>query len=57
VSNRYLMRVDPPLLRGVRRIEGDCLIEITPSGGGRRMAPLREALAASTWRDEMGPKL
>jgi hypothetical protein len=57
VSNRYLMRVDPPLLRGVRRIEGDRLIEITPSGGGRRMPPLREAMAMQTWRDEAGPKL
>ncbi len=33
VSNRYLMRVDLPLLRGVRRIEGDRMLEITPSGG------------------------
>ena len=57
VSNRYLMRIDPPLLRGVRRIEGDRMIEITPSGGGRRMAPLREALAVQAWRDETGPKL
>ena len=57
VSNRYLMRVDPPLLRGVRRIEGDRMLEITPSGGGRRMAPLREALAVQAWRDETGPKL
>jgi hypothetical protein len=36
VGNRYLMRIDPPLLRGVRRIEGDRLVEITPSGGGKR---------------------
>lgn len=57
VSNRYLMRVDPPLLRGVRRIEGDRLMEITPSGGGKRMPPLREALAAQTWRDATGPRL
>jgi hypothetical protein len=57
VSNHYLMRVDPPLLRGVRRIEGDRMLEITPSGGGRRMPPLREALAVQAWRDEAGPKL
>jgi hypothetical protein len=57
VSNRFLMRVDPPLLRGVRRIEGDRMIEITPSGGGRRLPPLREALAAQSWRDDAGPKL
>ena len=57
VSNRFLMRIDPPLLRGVRRIEGDRMLEITPSGGGRRMAPLREALAVQAWRDETGPRL
>ena len=57
VGNRYLMRIDPPLLRGVRRLEGDRLLEITPSGGGRRFLPLREALAAPAWRDEGGPKL
>ncbi|MDG3041265.1 biotin/lipoate--protein ligase family protein [Roseicyclus marinus] len=57
VSNRFLMRVDPPLLRGVRRIEGDQMMEITPSGGGRRLPPLREALAVQGWRDEAGPKL
>jgi hypothetical protein len=42
VTNRYLMRVDPPLLRGVRRIEGDRMVEITPSGN-RRFPPLSEA--------------
>ena len=57
VSNRFLMRVDPPLLRGVRRIEGDRMLEITPSGGGRRLPPLREALAAQSWRDDNGPRL
>lgn len=57
MSNRFLMRVDPPLLRGVRRIEGDRMIEITPSGGGKRLPPLLEALAAQTWRDETGPRL
>jgi hypothetical protein len=56
VGNRFLMRVDPPLLRGVRRLEGDRMVEITPSGG-RRFPPLAEALAAQDWRDDRGPKL
>ena len=56
VGNRFLMRVDPPLLRGVRRLEGDRMVEITPSGG-RRLPALAEALAAQDWRDERGPKL
>jgi hypothetical protein len=56
VGNRYLMRVDPPLLRGVRRLEGDRMVEITPSGG-RRLPSVAEALAAQDWRDERGPKL
>jgi hypothetical protein len=56
VTNRYLMRIDPPLLRGVRRIDGDRLVEITPSGN-RPSAPLREALGATGWRGEGGPKL
>ncbi len=57
VTNRYLMRIDPPLLRGVRRIEGDRLVEITPSGGGKRSAPLLEALGSTGWRDAGGPVL
>lgn len=57
VANRYLMRVDPPLLKGVRRIEGGRMVEITPSGGGRRFPPLAKALAAQDWRDDAGPKL
>jgi hypothetical protein len=57
VGNRYLMRVDPPLLRGVRRIEGDRLMEMTPSGGGKRYPPLADALAAQDWRDDRGPRL
>lgn len=56
VTNRYLMRIDPPLLRGVRRIEGDRLVEITPSGN-RRHPPLMEALGQSGWRGPRGPKL
>jgi hypothetical protein len=55
VTNRYLMRIDPPLLRGVRRIEGDRLVEITTSGG-RRFPSLAEALAqAPDWRGPEGP--
>jgi hypothetical protein len=57
VSNRYLMRIDPPLLRGVRRIDGDRMIEIKPAGGSRSFPPIREALLAQTWRDDLGPKL
>lgn len=57
VTNRLLMRIDPPLLRGVRRIEGDRLLEITPSGGGKRSVPLLDALSAPSWRDEAGPRL
>jgi hypothetical protein len=56
VTNRYLMRIDPPLLKGVRRIEGDRLVEITPSGG-RRFPPLPEALGSTGWRDSEGPRL
>ena len=56
VGNRFLMRVDPPLLRGVRRLEGDRMVEITPSGG-RRHPAIAEALAVQDWRDEGGPKL
>ena len=57
VTNRYLMRIDPPLLRGVRRIEGDRLVEITPAGGGKRSNPLLQSFNATGWRDAKGPKL
>lgn len=56
VTNRYLMRIDPPLLRGIRRIEGDQLVEITPSGN-RRYPPLMQALTTSNWRGPKGPRL
>jgi hypothetical protein len=56
VTNRYLMRIDPPLLRGVRRIEGDALVEISHTGAARRVG-LMEGLAASNWRDAAGPRL
>ncbi len=55
VTNRYLLRVDPPILRGVRRLQGDRMIEITRSGG-RTYTPLREALASKPlWRGPEGP--
>lgn len=57
VTNRYLMRVDPPMLRGVRRIEGDRLVEIRPGDGGWRSPPLLEAMNGSGWRDDGGPIL
>ncbi len=57
VTNRYLMRIDPPMLRGVRRIESDRLVEISPSGGGKRSAPLLESLGRTGWRSDTGPKL
>ena len=57
VTNRYLMRIDPPLLRGVRRIEGDRLVEVAPSSGGKRSAPLLEGLGSTGWRDAQGPIL
>ncbi len=57
VTNRYLMRIDPPLLRGVRRIEGDRLVEITPAAGGKRSEPMIAALGATGWRDDTGPVL
>jgi hypothetical protein len=56
VTNRYLMRIDPPLLKGVRRIEGDRLVEITPSGG-RKYPALAQALGDSPWRGAGGPRL
>lgn len=56
VLNRYLARIDPPLLKGVRRIEGDRLVEITPSGT-RRHPSLAEALSQPpTWRGDRGPR-
>jgi hypothetical protein len=54
VSNRLLMRIDPPLLRGVRRIEHGRLVEITPSGGGKRSAPLLDSFGTTGWRDARG---
>jgi hypothetical protein len=56
VTNRYLMRIDPPMLRGVRRIDGDALVEISHAGAARRVG-LTEGLAASRWRDATGPRL
>lgn len=57
VTDRYLERIDPPMLSGTREIDaaGD-LVEKTPSGAMRRL-PLEEGLAACRWRAEGGPKL
>jgi len=57
VTNRYLLRIDPPLLRGVRRIDGDRLVEVTPASGGKRSAPMLDALGSTGWRDTKGPVL
>lgn len=54
VSNRLLMRIDPPLLRGVRRIEADRLVEITPSGGGKKTDPLLDSFGKTGWRNADG---
>ncbi|MFN3936774.1 MAG: biotin/lipoate--protein ligase family protein [Gemmobacter sp.] len=56
VTNRYLMRIDPPLLRGVRRIEGETLVEVSGAGATRRVT-LEDGLAASRWRGPEGPVL
>jgi hypothetical protein len=57
VTNRYLMRIDPPLLRGVRRIEGDRLVEISAKGDVKRWPALLEAVNTTGWRDDKGPVL
>lgn len=56
VLNRYLMRIDPPMLAGTRRIEGGALVERSFKGAERRVS-LAEGFAASTWRGEGGPRL
>jgi hypothetical protein len=57
VTDRYMERIDPPMLAGARLIDpaGD-LVERTQSGAERRL-PLAEGLAACRWRGEGGPKL
>ncbi len=57
ITDRYLERIDPPMLSGTREIDaaGD-LVERTPSGAERRL-PLAEGLAACRWRGDGGPKL
>lgn len=57
VSNAFLRRIDPPLLRGVRRIEGDRMVEITHTGTARHYPSLQDVLARQAWRDETGPRL
>ncbi len=56
VTERYLARIDPPMLSGTRSIEGGNLVERTPSGAERRIG-LAEGLAACRWRDATGPRL
>jgi hypothetical protein len=56
VLDRYARRLDPPLPAGLRRIEGDALIERTPGGAERRLG-LMEGLARSNWRGSGGPRL
>jgi hypothetical protein len=56
VTERYLERIDPPMLAGTRAVEGCDLVERTPSGATRRRF-LAEGLAAADWRDATGPRL
>lgn len=56
VLDRYVARLDPPLPAGLRRIEGDMLVENAPDGSERRLG-LMEGLAASDWRGSGGPRL
>lgn len=56
VIERYLERIDPPMLAGTRTLEGCDLVERTPGGMVRRI-PLAEGLAACAWRDAKGPRL
>jgi hypothetical protein len=56
VTDRYLERIDPPMLSGSRTLEDGDLVERTPSGMTRRL-PLAEGLARCAWRDARGPRL
>ncbi|MFC7705907.1 biotin/lipoate--protein ligase family protein [Plastorhodobacter daqingensis] len=56
VTERYLGRIDPPMLRGTRMIEEGDLVERSPAGAVRRIS-LLEGLAACSWRDAQGPRL
>jgi hypothetical protein len=56
VTERYLERLDPPLLAGTRAFEGCDLVERTPSGA-TRWRRLAEGLAAADWRGASGPRL
>ncbi len=56
VTERYLERIDPPMLAGGRAIEGGDLVERTPSGA-TRWRRLDEGLAACAWRGPDGPRL
>jgi Biotin/lipoate A/B protein ligase family len=56
VTERYLERLDPPLLAGTRSFEGCDLLERSPSGAAR-WRRLAEGLAAAGWRGPAGPRL
>jgi hypothetical protein len=56
VTERYLERLDPPLLAGSRAFEGCDLVERAPSGA-TRWRRLAEGLAAADWRGPEGPRL
>ncbi|MFD1914217.1 biotin/lipoate--protein ligase family protein [Halodurantibacterium flavum] len=58
VAERYLARIDPPMLSGTRVLEDGDLVERTPGGAERRIR-LAEGLAACRWRDAErdGPRL
>lgn len=56
VAERYLMRIDPPMLSGSRTLEDGDLVERRASGAERRIS-LADGLAACRWRDTDGPRL
>ncbi len=56
VTERYLDRIDPPMLTARRVLEGGDMVERAPSGAVRRTS-LAQALAACAWRDAQGPRL
>lgn len=55
VARRYVARITPALERGMRRIEGDRLVEVVPLSDPARYPSLTEALARQEWRDAKGP--
>ena len=57
VGRRYVDRIAPALERGMRRIEGDRLVEVVPLSEPTLFEPLSIALLHSVWRDAKGPLL